>query len=156
MRRSCSDSLLTAGQSDGVFGSDKGFDRVAVEIFDADLLIPSTLHDACDAHGVVTVAFVDLQLQSRLRMPGIVGPRAPNCFHSIASLTMRRPWPLVESIYRRQAMIHCRIDEPISVPVRERAGRAEKSFRNFTEMRAWHQKIMKRICEGTPDWSEGS
>ena len=49
----------------------KGFDRVAVEIFDADLLVSSTLHDACNAHGVVTVALVDLQLQSRLRMPGI-------------------------------------------------------------------------------------
>jgi hypothetical protein len=49
----------------------QGFDRVAVEIFDADLLVPSTLHDACNAHGVVTVALVDLQLQSRFRMPGI-------------------------------------------------------------------------------------
>jgi hypothetical protein len=27
MRRSCSDSLLTASQSDGVFGSDNDFDR---------------------------------------------------------------------------------------------------------------------------------
>src|SRR6516162_9684463 len=49
----------------------KGFDRVTVEIFDADLLVPSTLHDACNAHGVFTVTLVDLQLQSRLRMPGI-------------------------------------------------------------------------------------
>ena len=49
----------------------KGFDRVTVEIFDADLLVPSTLHDAGNAHGVVTVTLVDLQLQSRLRMPGI-------------------------------------------------------------------------------------
>jgi hypothetical protein len=49
----------------------KGFDRVAVEIFDAHLLIPSTLHDACYAHGVVAVALVDLHLQSRLRMPRI-------------------------------------------------------------------------------------
>jgi hypothetical protein len=49
----------------------KGFDRVTVEIFDADLLVPSTLHDACNAHGVITVTLVDLQLQSRLRMPGI-------------------------------------------------------------------------------------
>src|SRR5262245_12820497 len=40
----------------------KGFDRVAVEIFDADLLVPSTLHDAGNAHGVVTVALVDLHL----------------------------------------------------------------------------------------------
>src|SRR5262245_29119393 len=47
------------------------FDRVAVEIFDADLLVPSTLHDACNAHGVIAVALVDLQLQSSLRMPGI-------------------------------------------------------------------------------------
>src|SRR5215468_1547031 len=49
----------------------KGFDRVTVEIFDADLLVPSTLHDACYAHGVVAVALVDLQLQSRLRVPSI-------------------------------------------------------------------------------------
>jgi hypothetical protein len=49
----------------------KGLDRMTVEIFDADLLVPSTLHDACNAHGVVTVALVDLQLQSRLRVPGI-------------------------------------------------------------------------------------
>ena len=39
-------------------------DRVTVEIFDADLLIPSTLHDARDAHGIVTVTLVDLHLQS--------------------------------------------------------------------------------------------
>ena len=49
----------------------KGFDRVATEIFDANLLVPSTLHDARNAYGVVTVTLVDLQLQSRLRMPGI-------------------------------------------------------------------------------------
>jgi hypothetical protein len=49
----------------------KGFDRVAIQIFDADLFVPSTLHDACNAHGIVAVAFVDLQLQSRLRVPGI-------------------------------------------------------------------------------------
>ena len=49
----------------------KGFDRVTVEIFDPDLLVPSTLHDACYARGIVAVALVDLQLQSRLRMPGI-------------------------------------------------------------------------------------
>jgi hypothetical protein len=40
---------------------------VTVRIFDADLLVPSTLHDACNAHGIVTVTLVDLQLQSRLR-----------------------------------------------------------------------------------------
>ena len=48
-----------------------GFDCVTVEIFDADLLVPSTLHNARNAHGVVTVVLVDLHLQSRLRMPGI-------------------------------------------------------------------------------------
>jgi hypothetical protein len=31
---------------------------VTIEIFDADLLVPSTLHDTCDAHGVITVALV--------------------------------------------------------------------------------------------------
>src|SRR6516225_10023042 len=45
--------------------------RVTIEIFDADLLVPSTLHDACDAHGVVAVALVDLHFQRRLRVPGI-------------------------------------------------------------------------------------
>ena len=44
---------------------------MTIEIFDANLLVPSTLHDACDAHGVVAVALVDLHFQSRLRMPGI-------------------------------------------------------------------------------------
>jgi hypothetical protein len=44
---------------------------VTVEIFDADLLVPSTLHNACYAHGVVAVALVDLHLESRLRVPGI-------------------------------------------------------------------------------------
>src|SRR4029077_9934476 len=45
---------------------EEGFDRVTIEIFDANLLVPSTLHDACDAHGVVAVALVDLHFQSRL------------------------------------------------------------------------------------------
>lgn len=49
----------------------QGFDRMTVEIFDADFLVPSALHDACDAHGVVTVTLVDLHLQSRFRMPSI-------------------------------------------------------------------------------------
>ena len=30
----------------------QGFDRMTVEIFDADFLVPSALHDACDAHRV--------------------------------------------------------------------------------------------------------
>src|ERR1700724_2522093 len=50
---------------------EKGFDRVTVEALDANLLVPSTLHDACDANGVVTVALVDLHLQSRFRVPSI-------------------------------------------------------------------------------------
>src|SRR5262249_32237542 len=49
----------------------KGFERVAIEIFDADLLVPCRLHDGCYAHGVVAVALVDLQLQSRLRVPSV-------------------------------------------------------------------------------------
>ena len=36
----------------------KDFDCMTIEIFDAHLLEPSTLHDACNAHGVVTVALV--------------------------------------------------------------------------------------------------
>ena len=49
----------------------QGFDRMTVEIFDADFLVPAALHDACDAHGVVTITLVDLHLQSRFRMPSI-------------------------------------------------------------------------------------
>ena len=49
----------------------QGFDRMTVEIFDADLLVPTTLHDTRYAHGVVTVTLVDLHLQSRFRMPSI-------------------------------------------------------------------------------------
>src|SRR5262249_47944818 len=44
---------------------------LVAEFFDTYLLVPSTLHDARDAHGVVTVALVDLHLQGRLRVPGI-------------------------------------------------------------------------------------
>jgi hypothetical protein len=44
---------------------------VTIEFFDAHLLVPSTLHDACYARSVVTVALVDLHLQGRLRVPGI-------------------------------------------------------------------------------------
>ena len=49
---------------------EKSLDRVAVEVFDAHLLIPSTLHDAGDAYGIVAVALVDLHFQSRLGVPG--------------------------------------------------------------------------------------
>ena len=49
----------------------KGFGRVTVEIFDVDFLVPPTLHDARNAHSVVTITLVDLHLQNRLRMPGI-------------------------------------------------------------------------------------
>jgi hypothetical protein len=34
-------------------------------------LIPSTLHDAGDAHGIVAVALVDLHFQGRLGVPGV-------------------------------------------------------------------------------------
>src|SRR5262245_46237808 len=50
---------------------EKGLDRVAVEVFDTHLLVPSALHDPGDAHGVVAVALVDLHLQSSLGMPRI-------------------------------------------------------------------------------------
>ena len=49
----------------------KGFGRVTVEIFDVDFLVPPALHDARNAHSVVTITLVDLHLQNRLRMPGI-------------------------------------------------------------------------------------
>jgi hypothetical protein len=42
----------------------KSFDSVTVEVFDANLLVPSALHDASDAHGIVAVTFVDLHLVS--------------------------------------------------------------------------------------------
>jgi hypothetical protein len=44
---------------------------VTVEVFDADLLVPSALHDPGDAYGVVTIAFIDLHSQGCLGMPGI-------------------------------------------------------------------------------------
>ena len=43
----------------------KGFGRVTVEIFDVDFLVPPTLHDARNAHSVVTITLVDLHLQNR-------------------------------------------------------------------------------------------
>jgi hypothetical protein len=49
----------------------ESLDRVAVEVFDAHLFIPSTLHDACDAYGIVAVALVDLHFQSRLGVPRV-------------------------------------------------------------------------------------
>ena len=50
---------------------EESLDRVTVEVFDAHLLIPSTLHDAGDAYGVVAVALVDLHFQSSLGVPGV-------------------------------------------------------------------------------------
>jgi hypothetical protein len=35
------------------------------------LLVPATLHNARDAHSIVSIAFVDLHLQRCLRMPGV-------------------------------------------------------------------------------------
>jgi hypothetical protein len=42
---------------------EKGPDRVTVEVSNADLLVPSALHDSGDAHSIVAVVFVDLHLQ---------------------------------------------------------------------------------------------
>jgi hypothetical protein len=50
---------------------EKSLDSVTVEIFDAHLLVPATLHDTRDADSVVAVALVDLHLQCCLRVPGI-------------------------------------------------------------------------------------
>jgi hypothetical protein len=44
---------------------------MTIEIFDANLLVPTTLHDARYTHGVVSVTLVYLHLQNRLRMPGV-------------------------------------------------------------------------------------
>jgi len=44
---------------------------MTVEAFDAHLLIPSTLHDAGDAYGIVAVTLVDLHFQHRLGVPGV-------------------------------------------------------------------------------------
>jgi hypothetical protein len=49
----------------------ESLDRVTVEVFDAHLLIPSTLHDAGDAYGIVAVALVDLHFQNGLRVSGV-------------------------------------------------------------------------------------
>lgn len=49
----------------------KGFGRMTIEIFDGNLLVPTTLHDTRYAGSVISVALVDLHLQNRLRMPGV-------------------------------------------------------------------------------------
>src|SRR3954451_20890713 len=49
----------------------KGFGRMTVEILDANLLVPTTLHDARNASSVISVALIDLHLQNRFRMPGV-------------------------------------------------------------------------------------
>ena len=46
-------------------------DRVTVEVFDARLLIPSTLHDAGYTYGSVAVALIDLHFQRRLGVPSV-------------------------------------------------------------------------------------
>jgi hypothetical protein len=50
---------------------EESLDRVTVEVFDAHLLIPPTLHDAGDTYGIVAVALVDLHLQNSLGVPGV-------------------------------------------------------------------------------------
>jgi hypothetical protein len=42
---------------------EEGLDRVTVEVFDTDFFVPPTLHNACNAPGIVTAALVDLRLQ---------------------------------------------------------------------------------------------
>jgi hypothetical protein len=42
--------------------AEKGSDGMAIEIFDANLLVPTALHDARDADGIVAIALVDLHL----------------------------------------------------------------------------------------------
>src|SRR3954454_14438016 len=49
----------------------KGFGRMTIEIFDGNLLVPTTLHDTRYASSVISVALVKLHLQNRLRMPGV-------------------------------------------------------------------------------------
>jgi len=44
---------------------------LSADHFDADLLVPSTLHDARYSYSVVAVALVQLHLQGCLRVPGI-------------------------------------------------------------------------------------
>jgi len=44
---------------------------MAIEVFDADLSVPSAPHDAGDAGSVIAIAFVDLHLQGSLGVPGI-------------------------------------------------------------------------------------
>jgi hypothetical protein len=46
----------------------QGFDRMTIEIFDADLLEPAGLHDTGDADRIVTIAFIDLHLEHSLGM----------------------------------------------------------------------------------------
>ena len=44
---------------------------MTIEIFDADLLEPSGLHDTSDADRIVTVALIDLHLEHSLGMARI-------------------------------------------------------------------------------------
>src|SRR4029079_18007271 len=42
--------------------AEKGSDGMAIKIFDANLLVPTALHDAGDADGIVAIALGDLHL----------------------------------------------------------------------------------------------
>jgi len=76
--------------------------RVTVEVFDAHLLIPSTLHDARDAYGIVAVALVDLHSQSSLGV--------------LASMQMTGSLSLFNSV-------HSHVDvAPVSSPIRATCG----------------------------------
>src|SRR5262245_21176882 len=44
---------------------------MTIEILDADLFVPTTLHDTRYASSVISIALVDLHLQDRLCVPGV-------------------------------------------------------------------------------------
>jgi hypothetical protein len=56
----------------------KSPDGMAIEILDADLLVPSALHDAGDTGSIVAIAFVDLHLQC-----GLGGSSASRAAHIV-------------------------------------------------------------------------
>ena len=47
------------------------FDRMAIRTFDIDLFVPSALHDARNAEGVLAVALDDLHPKRGFRVSGI-------------------------------------------------------------------------------------
>ncbi len=89
MRRSCSDSLLTASQSDGVFGSEPGA-RGLRSIIEGILL--DTMFDLPSLEGVeeVVISSIDCVTESRLNVSGDDRARAETSSGSTSHLIRPR------------------------------------------------------------------